>query len=278
MFSCNSEVPNDVIDSRELEDVLYDLHIAQSLAQQQTLDSLAYYEAYYKEAVFAKHKINQQFFDHSMEWYSSHTNYLNEIYTNLSMRFGDNTDSETDLENNKKQNLYLTGDTVNIWKGAMSVLLSSQEKNYYIFEEKADSAIQSGDLLKWIFSVNWHYHDGDKRAVAIFVIKYDNDSLSVSQQFINSSGFQIISTHVGNRKIKNIKGFIYQNTTWSARPRLLSLSNIQLLRIHLHSKEVKKGKEQSIDSLRQREISPNMNLIDSIKREDSIKERSPHFR
>lgn len=77
LCSCHSDpIPEDVIEANKLEKILYDYHLAQSLAQQSAPDSINYYTRLYQAAVFQKYGITQAEFDHTMQWYESHADKL----------------------------------------------------------------------------------------------------------------------------------------------------------------------------------------------------------
>jgi len=102
--------------------------------------------------------------------------------------------------------------------------------------------------------------------------------VAVTQQFVNATGFQIISTHVADRKVERIDGFIYQESSWAQRPRILAISHIQMLRVHIRHDNEKEEDGAPADTIRRREITPNHRLLDSLKRQDTLNETKPHFR
>lgn len=277
--SCKPGTPNGVMSASELEDVLYDMHLAQYMAQQHAYDSLAFYNKLYQQSVLKKHGIQQADFDRTMEWYSGHTKQLSEVYTKLGERLGDTSSAgkASDGQSAPSGN-FLSGDTINIWHGPSSALLTSQGRNRFVFKEEADTSLQAGDLLKWVFAADWHYHEGERRALAVLIIHYEGDSTAVTQQFVNSAGFQIVSTHVAQKKVKSIEGFVYQDTQWSERPRILNLSYIQMWRVHIRKEKPSQEAGEAADTTRRLEMTPQKRLLDSLKRQDTLNEKKPHFR
>ena len=57
--SCHSDFPDDVLKHSKMEDVLYDYHIAQALAQHSSTDSIDYNIRLYQKAVFDKYGIDE---------------------------------------------------------------------------------------------------------------------------------------------------------------------------------------------------------------------------
>ena len=72
---CKVKRPSGVIPESEMENLLYDYHLAKSMG-----DNLPYSENYkkalYLDAVFRKHGTTQAVFDSSMVWYTRNTEVL----------------------------------------------------------------------------------------------------------------------------------------------------------------------------------------------------------
>ncbi len=79
--------PDDVMRAGKMEDVLYDLHIAEGIIYARGYayghDSLV---AKYYESVLAKHGITQAEFDSSLVWYTDHPLRFNKIYPKVIAR------------------------------------------------------------------------------------------------------------------------------------------------------------------------------------------------
>ncbi len=278
--SCASDRPSDVLSSGAMEDVLYDMHMAQALAQQEPSDSFAYAVRFDEEAVLHKHGIDAQTFDRSLLWYERHTDDLVKIYDRLSKRFGDSGTASVAVGG-------LKGDTLNIWKGAPSLLLSSHNATHYSYEQKADTSIQAGDVLEWRFLTDWHYHEGERSATAIIVLHYDNDSTEVYSNMVYSSGVQIVSARIGECKLKNVQVILYQSAVWTERPKILSVSGMQLLRVRPQKEkkedenaddEKKNTSTATGDSVNTKNVDPRLRIRDSLLRLDTLRETRNHFR
>lgn len=277
--SCASDRPSDVLSSGTMEDVLYDMHMAQALAQQEPSDSFAYEVRFDEEAVFHKYGIDAQTFDRSLLWYERHTDDLVKIYDRLSKRFGDTGTTSVAAGG-------LKGDTLNIWKGSQSFLLCSQSSTHYSYEQKADTSLQAGDVLEWRFLTDWHYHEGERSATAIIVLHYDNDSTEVYSNMVYSSGVQIISARIGECKLNNVQVILYQSAVWTERPKILSVSGMQLLRVRpQREKKEEQGADESQDaskasgdSAKTQNVDPRLRIRDSLLRLDTLRETRNHFR
>ena len=261
-----------------MEKVLHDVHLAQAMARQAPADSIDYYIRYYEEAVFEKYGIDSKTFYESLAWYERHTDNLAKVYDKLAEQFGEGGGFSGNSYSGS-----MAGDTLNIWHGQPFILLNSQVCNHFTYEEKADTALRSGDLLQWKFNVEWHYHEGAREATALLVVRYDGDSTTVSQYPVYSSGMQTVSTRIGNRHVQRIECVIYQDAHWSKRPQILTLATPELLRIR------QKEEPQAIDdqadtetarkdSAQKKEANGRLHLRDSLLRADSLREQRPHFR
>ena len=89
MAGCKDSVPDNIIQPGEMEDILYDYHVAQSMANGRVSDNLPYQERLYRDAVFKKYDITSADFDSSMVYYMRHTQILKGIYGNLAKRLSD---------------------------------------------------------------------------------------------------------------------------------------------------------------------------------------------
>lgn len=281
LSSCHSNpLPDDVITEGKIEKILYDYHLAQSLAQQNSPDSINYYTRLYQAAVFQKYGITQAEFDHSMQWYESHPDRLKKIYEHLAALLGGDEKSSSSPTLLAKDN-HTTNDTLNIWHGPSSLLLNSQSTNRFKYTQRADTAIQAGDELQWCFNVDWFYHDGERRVVACAVIHYEGDSTAVMQKFVYTSGPQQANITIGKRKVQRIDCFIYQCTSWADRVRIVSITNMHLYRLRSKDKtnEADDASRQVNPDSTQRnlKLNPQIRLRDSLIKEEKDNEKKPHF-
>ena len=85
LASCETRTPEGIVSPDEMEDLLYDYHLAQSMARQAP-DSTAYRYRLYTEAVYRKYGIDAAQFDSSMAWYTRHSDRLYKIYESVNRR------------------------------------------------------------------------------------------------------------------------------------------------------------------------------------------------
>lgn len=88
LTACHSWRPWGVMNSTDMEDVLYDIHLTEGMISavypnMRREDQRASYDA-----VFEKHHVTREKFEKSLEWYSSHPDLFTQIYDSLDVRFG----------------------------------------------------------------------------------------------------------------------------------------------------------------------------------------------
>ena len=286
--ACQSDRPAGILSEGEMEDVLYDYHITQGLASQRPSDSIPFLSHLYRQAVFEKYGIAQADFDRSMEWYARHTSQLSKIYERVGERLGESGGSGSGGRMNiGRDGERLKSDTAQIWQGPPTLLLSSQGVQHYVFQVPADTSYQAGDRIEWAFQVNWHYHEGNRQAVAVLGLCYEGDSVITTTQRITQSGENRLTGYVDrNRKLKSVAGVIYQTTGWAERPRLLLLRNISLAKIHLNlnapapvlSTPVVPASAVRKDSVQLPIRTRQQQIRDSLLREDTLRQKGAHFR
>ena len=84
LVSCKPTVPSTYIQPGEMEDLLYDYHVAMSVAAVKNA-TLEQQEAY-KLAVFKRYGIDETEFENSLKYYLRHTERLKKIYENIDER------------------------------------------------------------------------------------------------------------------------------------------------------------------------------------------------
>lgn len=275
-FSCKDSLPQGVLGEKDMENLLYDYHVSQALAQQMPPDSVDFYTRLYAEAVFQKYGTNQQGFDLSMQWYERHTSQLKTIYDHLADRLGGGSNGETTplpAGMNGTSN-----DTINVWKGPSYILFNSQSVNHFSYSLPADTTIHANDMLQWTFNADWFYHDGERRAIACATIHYANDSIAVFRQSVLSSGQQTFSIRLGNLPVKSIDCFIYQCSPWAERSRILFISNIRLYRVRMHDLPLSPpGQSLDNDTVIKMPINRHRIIRDSLMKQEQDNEKKPHF-
>ena len=241
--SCKPGIPSDILTPEELEEVLYDYHLAQGLAESSS-DSVSYRRYVYVQEVFRKHGITEAEFDSTMVWYSAHANYLNDIYKNLSLRY------ETELKamgategvSDNLNNLSAVGDTANIWtEQSFIVMQPNWLDGKFKFVIEADSNIHRGDAFLWRYNARLV---GDRNtgneAYAALYIHFDNDSVAaVTRRIYNKSRMELRIETDTMLTVRSISGFIYyKRKENNDKFELMMLDDMMLVRFHRHMSPV----------------------------------------
>lgn len=242
MQACKPSIPSEYLSKGEMEDILYEFHIAEAMSRanysaQSNGDMITY-----REAIFKKHGITSAEFDSSMVYYMRHTKLMHDIY----VRLGDRLTAEAqslgvDVSNNNQFGNVASGDTANVWKDATSLVLSTyQPFNYHSFEIPVDSGFHKGDKLILDFESQFLYQDGMRDGVAVLAVTFKNDSVASNNVRMTSS--QHFTLQVEDRDslgIKSVKGYFLLNrgdfisgSSSSTTLKMMFLQNIKLIRMH----------------------------------------------
>jgi len=116
-----------VLSEKQMEDVLFDIHIADAMIGDNYYDFSS--EEKKRElyaSVFKKHGITQQQFDTSLVWYGRNLDKYLAIYTKLDKRYAVLADSIiARIEHQKKPAILLVLNHINLWEGAKAFILTS---------------------------------------------------------------------------------------------------------------------------------------------------------
>lgn len=233
MTSCDRD--SHILSSGEMEDILYDYHLADAMAQQAE-GGYAKNAVSYRAAVLKKYDITQSEFDSSMVYYMRHTDKLHTIYQHISDRM--------QVEANKVGASSMTagvasGDSANVWNGEKSlVLIPNEPYNLYTFNLQADTTFHKGDQLILNFKSDFIFQDGMRDGIVMLAVTLGNDSVTSSVMHLSSSmasSLQIADND--SLGIKKISGFFLLSKNSDANSssttlQLMTISQIQLIRVH----------------------------------------------
>lgn len=254
LCSCSSD-SQEILSHGKMEDIIYDLHLAQGMADKEDYDKRAMKEAEYRAAVLKKYEITQAEWDSSFTYYCRHADELHEIYNNVAERMRDEIVSlggEVALNGEG-----FSADTANIWNMERNFILVPNEpynvKSYVI---PADSTIKKGDRLTMQFSTQFVYQDGMRDVVAVMAVTFQNDSVASETRHATQQGTTSFSIqddqHLG---IKKVSGYFIVgsnlNDVPSSTVRLASISNVRIVIAHEEKKaEEKESDKEANDSLK----------------------------
>ena len=236
LVSCKPTVPSTYIQPGEMEDLLYDYHVAMSVAA--VKNATPEQQEAYKLAVFKRYGIDETEFENSLKYYLRHTERLKKIYENIDERLKKEAQAQgvSASDFNQYGDESLKGDTTNVWNRAKAVILTPQSPyNYHYFEVKTDTAFHKGDLLTLEFDPLFIVQDGTREGMAVFTVTFGNDSIATETAPFFSEGHEAVpirdAGHVG---IKRVRGYFFmpQPQERSTTFRLLAITNIKLIRMH----------------------------------------------
>ena len=236
LSSCSKEIPEDIIQPAEMEEILYDYHMAVSLGADLPNMDTPQRQAL-KNYALAKHQVSRALFDSSMVWYTRHASFLYEIYSQLDKRY---TMAETRMKTqiNKRSGqieISLSGDSVDVWSDRDIYWLSTSNlTNKVTFNLKADTTFRPLDALA--LEANFTFFSPDSisatHAVVGLNVTLKNDSTHSLVQNVSNSGrqrFYLKSTT--ESAFDNVTGFIYCTAPDSVKGNVL-VSGIRLMRYH----------------------------------------------
>lgn len=247
--SCKPSIPSQYLSRDEMEDILYDIHLAEAMANMDVADRDTTLLLTYRAAVLKKHGVTSAEFDSSMVYYMRHTKLLHDVYTNLAERLTDEAQSlGADVNELNRFGTVEMGDTANVWNGAESMVFSADAPfNYSSFEIPVDTAFHNGDKLMLEFNSQFLLQDGMRDGIAVLAVTFKNDSVYSNNVHISSS--QHYSLQVEDRDslgVKSVKGYFILNrgdfnsdNSSLTTLRMMFLQNIKLIRLHPQKKEIK---------------------------------------
>lgn len=149
--SCSS-VPDGVLNRTKMEEVLYEVHIAEAImdeypAKYRTPESKQKLMA----AVFQDNGITKSDFDSSMVYYGAHLDQYMKIYQRVSARLNaDKERSSKELLAYERSLLSPEGDSADIWRRPAGLILDpALLAATSVFEIKGDSNFHAGDRIVW---------------------------------------------------------------------------------------------------------------------------------
>lgn len=238
MVSCKPKVPSRYIQPDDMEDLLYDLHIAQAMANEAAHKDgdYAYQQNLYFAAVLEKHGVSKADFDSSLTYYYIRADRFGDMYKRVVDRLSDEAMAlgASEGELNRYANLNASGDTTNIWTGDLSTILVPYAPfNLFTFEQKADTSFRKGDSFMFIANTEFIFQSGTRNAQACLVVRYENDTIVSRTSSLTSSGItQIRVPENDDLLAKEVRGYIYMAPEKEPTTvlKLLSVKDLQLIK------------------------------------------------
>ncbi len=241
LSSCKKKMPSSVLRPKAMEDVLYDYHLAQAIANDFN-GADRYKKELILQYVFEKHNTTQAQFDSSLVWYTRNTLEMGKIYENLSKRF-QQADSSLVLhaEGQAQMAVPLVGDTVDIWlKDRLCCLATVNMANKLTFAiEVADTNFKARDSYRWMLDAHFLQQDtAGQYAFMQLSILYKNDSIASVNRVV-TEGYNALFIPTDSLPIKTVRGDVYfRGDTLTHQVRTLLLHKLSLMRYHTFGEPV----------------------------------------
>ena len=238
VVACKPSVPSEYIQPGDMEDILYDYHLALAMSRQKGGSETDYNRMLYVESVLKKHDVTKAEFDSSLVYYYSHAYRLKAIYSEVNQRLNDEaaTMGIAVGDINRYSQYSTTGDTANIWKLRTDLLLIPRPTmNRFDFTVKVDTTFKRGDSFMFQFMSEYIWQSGSKDVTVCFVCKYEGDSIIQTVNHVSVDGTcQVRVPAYREKKLKDMRGFIYLSSGGddSNTRKMLFVSQIQLIRFH----------------------------------------------
>lgn len=258
-MACAPSLPSGVLSEDDMEDVLYDMHVAQAVyenaPQEQNVITL-------RASVLKKYDISQEEWDSSFNYYCRNADKLHGIYKRLNERI----QQDVVALGGKVDGMIDDGaDTTNVWNNESAFILMQQSPfNLLTYAVEPDSTFEDGDRMTLQFDVQYIFQDGYRDVTAVMNVYYDNDSISTNVTHVNVDGHGVITVNneVQRLHVKEIKGYFIlgrnlnsdSSDPYSTTLRLAAVRNVKLLHTHTtppaKREETEKPDSLSVDSLR----------------------------
>lgn len=275
LLSCENRPAAGVLGEKQMEDVLYDYHIAKAMADGTSGDNTPAGAQSYLEAVYRKHGITAADFDSSMRYYARQADLLYDIYGRLNKRFSDATSGAAF---SGYRPMPQGGDTLELWQGPPARLLTSSGSNRMEFKQECDTSYHAGDKIIWRLSSKWIYKEGVKSAAMVLAIRYEDDSVAAVSRGLYSTGRQELTIPVGEKKPQVLYGLVYQQAPWGKAPKLLQLSEISLVKFRPRVNRQRETFSAASAARDSDSLARRLRFRDSIRGLDSANRHRPHFK
>lgn len=232
VVACTSQ-PEGLLSESMMEDVIYDIHLSQSISDQQHNDGYLENETTsraYREAVYRKYHITEAQWDSSFNYYCKHADVLHDIYENVAERLRNDVIAVGG-------DVTLSGDaddTLNVWNAESHfVLMQKEPYNLQTFDIKGDSLFKEGEVITLSYNPQFIFQDGSRDLVVLLAVTFGNDSVAVNTRHCSTDGItKVVINDDKYLGIKRVRGYfmLFENTgdANGSTFRMASVYNIRL--------------------------------------------------
>lgn len=255
LMACRPGVPSDVLSESDMVDILYDMHIAQTMSEMPDVMSNSKDVVTLRSAILKKYDVTPEEFERSYLFYCSHTEHMYEIYQKISERVKENVIAA----GGKIQGIETDeADTANVWnQEPYAILMDQAPYNKVQFSVVPDSTFQLGDRINLQYDAQMIQQEGSCHVVACMNLIYPNDSIFSKVSSITSNGSGVLSLNSNDQTpLSKITGHFFltkisedENANGKVKNpfRLVVLRNIKLLHLHEQGTRTTQEEEPSAD-------------------------------
>ena len=231
--SCDSRRSAGVLSSKEMENLLVEIHILEgSLRASGNYYGSGEESLQYYAALFEKYGISQADFDSSLVWYTKHPKKFERIYVNVVSRI-DTLSSEINKgKYHPIDSSAFTGET-NLWTKATKYVLTKDSARTKLDFRIENVELLPNDFYKLSFRHRVAPSDSSRNPHAVMYVNYSGDVTdSIYTRTHNDSvlrRYTLVFKARKNLKIKSLSGFILGNDS-SAGKMNATVDSIQLIR------------------------------------------------
>jgi hypothetical protein len=236
LSACKPQVPPEYLQPDEMEDLMYDYYVSQGISNSRA-GTTDYDRRYNMQTVLKKYGLTNDDFDSTLVYYYNHMELMNEIYSRIQKRLGDEAillgASEGEVERFTTQSV--SGDTTDVWEGKRNLLLYPQAPfHIYQFRQRADSSYHAGDSFLFAYGSTFLVQSGSRNAQVYLSFTYDNDTIITRNYAVPASGKGVVRVPEEDHALKELRGYIIMNRRDQHMENdvcMLFLDNIHMLRI-----------------------------------------------
>ena len=242
LVSCRVEMQKDVPSPEKMEAVLYDYHLAQTMAT--TLASSDYKGKLLTKAVFEKHGMTEEEFDSALVWYNRHPKYMIEVYKNVESRLQQDIDALSSLKSVHEEGVdlnlaHLNSNISELWTSHNVKTLSSvplNNKLSFTFSTPKDSTFVAGDSLTFSFNVMYLSPCGmdvERQTHAAISYEYNDKTTGYQSVLVDAPGhYELFVPRNFKSRLKSMNGYLFYSDNDSTCTSKAVVSDISLRRIH----------------------------------------------
>lgn len=235
LAACQVKRPDTVLTDAEMENVLYDYHIAKAMGEDIPYND-SYKKVLYIESVFKKYGITEAQFDSSMVWFARNPEALTKVYGKVTQRLKAERDGLNHLialrDNRPKESR--PGDSIDVWFGQRIYQLTGMPlDNKVTFSVPSDTNFKSRDTLQWSVRFNLPEKKADAFLAPVMgmQIVYSKDTIVSGLLRVLKNGTNTLTLYADTLgDIKEVRGFVYYPRQDVSR--ILLLDRISLMRYH----------------------------------------------